>query len=97
MLAEAEVTIVNKRGLHARAAAKFVKTATAYAAKITVVKCEGKEYGDCKQAEGSEILDLLMLGADIGSKLHLKAEGEQAKEGIAALCGLVEDKFGEEE
>lgn len=95
--AEAIVEIVNKKGLHARATAKFVKIASAYDAKIIVVKKGADGASDSAPVEGVDILDLLMLGADIGSKLHISANGAQSAEAVAVLCQLVAEKFGEEE
>jgi phosphocarrier protein len=95
--AEAIVEIVNKKGLHARATAKFVKIASAYDAKIIVVNKGADGASDSAPVEGVDILDLLMLGADIGSKLHISATGAQSVEAIDALRQLVAEKFGEEE
>jgi phosphocarrier protein HPr len=89
------VEICNKRGLHARAAAKFVKTVAAHEAAVTVCKhCEAEEV---PSVSGSSILGLMMLGADQGSVLILTAEGPQASEVIAALKELIENQFGEGE
>lgn len=83
------VTIVNERGLHARAAAKFVKLAGAYDAEITVVK-NGTE------VPGSSILGLMMLAAPPGCELELRARGPAAAAAIGALSELVEKKFDED-
>jgi phosphocarrier protein HPr len=91
------VEIVNKKGLHARAAAKFVKVVAGYEAAVTVVKKSQNGEGDSPAVTGSSILGLMMLGADPGSKLHLAAAGKQANEVIAALRELVENRFGEAE
>ncbi len=99
MTATAETTaqIINKKGLHARAAAKFVKTVAAFSAKVTVVKKGDINAADSEAIDGGDILDLLMLGADPTSKLYITAEGEQAQEVINALQQLIDDKFGEGE
>jgi len=93
MQASVTVEIVNKKGLHARAAAKFVKVVTSFEASITVAKIGGEDTA----VGGSSILGLLMLGADPGSKLLITANGAQAQEVVAALKELIENKFGEAE
>jgi len=94
---EAIVEITNKKGLHARAAAKFVKTVANYNAVVNVCKKGADGAEDSSPVVGSSILGLMMLGADPGSKLHITAEGEQAAEALAALKELLENKFGEGE
>jgi phosphocarrier protein HPr len=84
------VTIVNRRGLHARAAAKFVKTAERFEAEVKVTR-------DDLTVTGTSILGLMMLAAGIGSTLTLAAEGVDARAALEALCGLVEDGFGEDD
>ena len=91
------VEIVNKKGLHARAAAKFVKTVTSYIAQVTVVKLGQNGEEDSPPVTGGSILGLMMFGADKGSKLLIEAVGDQEKEMLAALKDLVEGKFGESE
>jgi phosphocarrier protein HPr len=93
---EATVEIVNKKGLHARAAAKFVKIVATYNAKVQVTKLGGD--GEEEPAvNGGSILGLMMLGADPGTKLHVVAEGKQADAVLTALKTLVAKKFGEGE
>jgi phosphocarrier protein len=87
--ATAVVTIVNQRGLHARAAAKFVKLAGAFDAEVTVVR-NGTE------VPGSSILGLMMLAAAPGCELELRARGPAALAAIGALRELVEKKFDED-
>ncbi len=82
------VTIVNERGLHARAAARFVKLAGAYDAEITVIK-NGTE------VSGASILGLMMLAAAPGCELELRARGPAAAAALGALSELVENKFDE--
>jgi len=86
----AVVTIVNRRGLHARAAAKFCAVAGAYDAAVRVVK-------DDITVGGRSIMGLLMLGAGAGSTVKIVATGLQASEVADALVRLVADKFGEGE
>jgi phosphocarrier protein HPr len=83
------LAITNKRGLHARAAAKFVRTAGQFDAAIRV-SFKGQE------VSGLSIMGLMMLAAGIGSSIELSCSGRQAAEAMAALSGLVEGKFGEE-
>ena len=91
------VEITNRKGLHARAAAKFVKVVGGYSAAITVKKITSGNEEDMPSVVGSSILGLLMLGADPGSKLYISAEGNEAQDVINALKELVENKFGEAE
>ena len=83
-----EVTIVNPRGLHARAAARFVKAAGAYAAEITVGR-------DGTTVPATSMLGLMMLAAGPGAVLTLAAEGADAESALAALAELVAGGFGE--
>ncbi len=85
-----EVTIVNKRGLHARASAKFV---TAVAA---MDGCEVRVARDGHSAAGGSILGLMMLGAAKGDTVELSVRGAQAEERLAELVALVEGGFGED-
>ena len=81
--------IANKRGLHARAAAKFVRTAGQFDSMIRV-SFKGQD------VSGLSIMGLMMLAAGIGSEIELSCSGRQAAEAMAALSALVEGKFGEE-
>lgn len=84
-----ELIIINKRGLHARASAKFVQTVEAYDAEITVSK-DGMTVG------GTSIMGLMMLAASTGCTVFVTASGVQAEEALNALDALVRGKFGEE-
>ena len=84
-----ELLIINKRGLHARASAKFVQTVEAYDAAITVSK-DGTTVG------GNSIMGLMMLAASPGCSVLVTASGNQAAEALEALDQLVANKFGEE-
>ncbi len=86
---EARVTIVNRKGLHARASAKFVRLAEEFNANVTVVR-DGQSVG------GTSIMGLMMLAAGPGSQLHIIAEGPEGPEALEALVTLVETGFGEE-
>ena len=83
------LAIANKRGLHARAAAKFVRTAGQFDATIKV-SFKGQE------VSGFSIMGLMMLAAGIGSSIEVICSGRQAGEALAALSALVEGKFGED-
>jgi phosphocarrier protein len=84
----AEVTIVNRRGLHARAAAKFVKVAEQFAADVEVRK-------DDMSVCGTSIMGLMVLAAALGSQLEIRASGREAQAALAALVALVERGFDE--
>ena len=84
------VMITNRRGLHARAAAKFVKIAAQYESEILV------ERGDM-QVDGASIMDLMMLVASEGSRITISARGVDAEAAAGALRELVERKFDEAE
>jgi len=85
---ERTVQIVNKAGLHARPAAEIVKLAAKYASDITVVRDE-------LEVNGKSIMGVMMLAAECGSTLQLKAEGPDAKEALDALEKLIQGRFGE--
>lgn len=85
----ATVTIRNRKGLHARASAKFVKCAESFQATVRVTR-DGQTVG------GSSIMGLMMLAAGPGSSIDIEAEGAQAPEAIEALVALVESGFGED-
>lgn len=86
---ERTVAITNKRGLHARASAKFVTLASGFDANVEVVK-EGNRV--C----GTSIMGLMMLGAGIGDTITITATGLGAAEAVISLASLVENKFGED-
>ena len=85
-----EIPIINKRGLHARASAKFVQTVEKFDAEVTVERA-GESVG------GNSIMGLMMLAAGIGTSINVTATGPQAAEVVDALDALVSSKFGEEE
>ena len=82
-------TIVNKRGLHARASAKFVETVARYQSEVTVKK-------DDTEVSGRSIMGLMMLGASVGTSVELTAVGADAEEVIAALVKLIGARFYED-
>lgn len=85
-----QVRISNKRGLHARASAKFVTLASGLPAQITVSK------DGTGPVTGTSIMGLMMLGAAMGDHITISAAGPEAHDSLSKLIGLVEDKFGEE-
>ncbi|MCX5494926.1 HPr family phosphocarrier protein [Kaistia dalseonensis] len=85
-----DLPIINRRGLHARASAKFVQCADAFNAEITVSK-------DQNTVGGTSIMGLMMLAAGIGSSIRVTATGPEAEAALAAIAKLVGDRFGEEE
>jgi phosphocarrier protein HPr len=86
---ERTVVIQNKFGLHARPAAEFVKAAHRFSADIWVRKDE-------LEVNGKSIMGMMMLAAERGSEIVIRASGSDAEEAIAALCEMVTGRFGEE-
>ena len=89
-MAERTVEIVNERGLHARASAKFVKMAAGFDAEVTVTRD-----GACVDARS--IMGLMMLAAGTGSSIEIEAEGPEAEPALDALVALVSNRFDEDE
>ena len=89
-VAERRVMVLNKLGMHARAAAKLVKLAAAFDSDITLTKAE-------KTADAGSILAVMMLAAAQGSELRLRARGADAERAADAVCRLFADFFGEGE
>lgn len=85
-----QVTIINKLGLHARAAAKFVRSASGFECDIEVMRG-----GQC--VNGKSIMGVMMLAASQGTTLEIMADGRDEREAIDALAKLINDRFGEEE
>ncbi|PYQ50263.1 MAG: HPr family phosphocarrier protein [Acidobacteria bacterium] len=84
-----EVRIVNRLGLHARAAARFVHTANRFRSRITVAR-------DGRTMDGKSILGILLLAASQGTRLLVSAESEDEAPAVEALSALVDGGFGEE-
>ena len=82
------ITIVNRRGLHARASARFVKCAESFDAEVRVTK-DGQTVG------GTSIMGLMTLAAAPGCTIDLEAEGPEADQALAALAKLIDEGFGE--
>lgn len=87
--ASREITVVNARGLHARAAARFVSSIRDLDAQVLVRK-------DDNEVSGHSIMGLMTLAAKQGSVLHISATGADAEAAVSALAALVENRFGEE-
>jgi phosphocarrier protein len=88
-MVEQTVTIQNRLGLHARACSVFVKQAAKYASHIVVAR-------DGLEVNGKSILGVMMLAAERGAEILLRAEGPDETEALAGLVKVVNDKFGEE-
>lgn len=88
-MASRTVDVLNKRGLHARASAKFVTLASELGAAVEVEK-------DGSRVCGTSIMGLMMLGAAMGDQITISAVGDGAEDAVTRLAALVEGKFGEE-
>jgi phosphocarrier protein HPr len=84
-----EVAITNRRGLHARASAKFVTMASSFDAEVMVSH-------DGSSVTGTSIMGLMMLAAAMGDSISISATGPEAEAAVSKLAGLVLDKFGED-
>ena len=83
-----QLTIINKLGLHARAAAKFVACTTAFSSRIQTGKSG-------QLVDGKSIMSVMMLAAGMGSEVELEVEGPDEQAAARAIVGLVNEKFGE--
>jgi len=88
MIMERSVKIVNKNGLHARPAAELVKTASRFQSEITMVR-------DDLEVNGKSIMGVMMLAAECGAELLVRADGPDAEQAVSAIADLVARKFGE--
>lgn len=86
----AQVTLVNRLGLHARAAAKLVNLAKTYSSRVSLAK-------DSNPVDGKSIMNVLLLAAPVDTVLKLEVEGEDEQEAFDAIVALIEDRFGEDE
>ncbi|MEE4191264.1 MAG: HPr family phosphocarrier protein [Halieaceae bacterium] len=85
-----KITIINKLGLHARAAAKFVSCASTFSSTIQVGQAG-------KLVDGKSIMSVMMLAAGKGTELELQVEGKDEEEALAAITQLIENRFDEGE
>jgi phosphocarrier protein len=88
MMVEREVTIVNRNGLHARPAAEIVKLASKFKSDITMIR-------EDLEVNGKSIMGVMMLAAEYGSTLTVRASGEDSQQAVDAIAELVARKFGE--
>ena len=89
-MAKRELTIVNKLGLHARAAAKLVSMASGFASEITIRRGE-------QEVNAKSIMGVMMLAAAKGAKIEVHAKGDDAEDAVTHIANLVSDRFGEPE
>lgn len=89
-MVEITITIINKLGLHARAAAKLVSTCSAYGCVIRAGK-------DAKMVDAKSIMSVMMLAASKGTELHLQFEGNDELQAMDAVTALINARFGEDE
>ena len=87
-MAERHVQIVNRNGLHARPAAEIVKAASKFKSDITIAR-------DDLEVNGKSIMGVMMLAAEFGSTIQLRASGPDEEQALAALESLIANKFGE--
>ncbi len=98
VMSVARATICNKKGLHARAAAKLVNMAAGFDARVEIVRLpRAGETGPEVAAGATSILSLLMLGGEIGSDIEIRGEGARAEEAVAAIAALIARRFDEDE
>ncbi|HJU69369.1 MAG TPA: HPr family phosphocarrier protein [Gemmatimonadaceae bacterium] len=88
MMIERAVQIVNRNGLHARPAAEVVKTAAKFKSEITIVR-------DDLEVNGKSIMGVMMLAAEFGATLTVRANGPDAQQAVDAIAELIAQKFGE--
>lgn len=89
-MANRQIEIINKLGLHARAAAKFVQTTSRFASEINI-------HYNGKDVSGKSIMGVMMLAAGKGSEIIISAEGTDEEEALNSIESLINDRFGEDE
>ena len=87
-MVERSVEVVNKNGIHARPAAEIVKVAGRFKSQITLAR-------EDLEVNGKSIMGVMMLAAECGAQVHLRAEGPDATEAVEAISTLIANKFGE--
>lgn len=87
---EESITIINKLGLHARAAGKLVETTSRFSCDITIEK-------DGRNVDGKSIMAMMMLAAGKGTEIRVKTNGDDESEAIKAIIALINHRFGEDE
>ena len=93
-MVEATLSIVNKLGLHARAAGKLVNLTKTFSSQVTVSRADD-ESGEA--VDGKSIMAVMLLAAPLGSELKVQVSGEDEEAAMAAIAKLIADRFGEEE
>jgi phosphocarrier protein len=97
---EATLTIINRLGLHARAAAKLVNLAKTFSSEITLSKVAQRKSAQsmgADQVDGKSIMSVMLLAAPVGTDIELRVEGTDEAEALLAICALINNRFGEEE
>ncbi|MGB0662928.1 MAG: HPr family phosphocarrier protein [Pontibacterium sp.] len=89
-MAQKTLTICNKLGLHARAAAKFVETANRFSSEVNLIK-------DGRSVNGKSIMSVMMLAATMGTEVTIEANGKDAEQALDAIATLINNKFDEGE
>ena len=89
-LVQKEITILNRLGLHARPAAQFVKLAAKYKADVFLIR-------NGMRINAKSIMGVMMLAASRGTEIQLLVDGPDEKDAMAAICDLINDRFGESE
>ncbi|MFY0655183.1 MAG: HPr family phosphocarrier protein [Neptunomonas phycophila] len=87
---EKKITIINKLGLHARAAAKLINTTSSFSCDVRLEK-------DDREVDGKSIMSVMMLAASRGTELTVKTQGEDQDEALSAIEALINNRFDEEE
>ena len=87
---EESIVIINKLGLHARAAGKLIETTTRFSCDITIEK-------DGRNVDGKSIMAMMMLAAGKGTEISIKTNGDDEKDAIEAIIELINNRFGEDE
>jgi phosphocarrier protein HPr len=88
-MVEREIKVVNALGIHARPASKIVQIANSFRSKISLIK-------DTTNADAKSILHVMMLGANFGSAVRIKASGDDEKQAVEAIAALFDRKFDED-
>ena len=96
MAAERTLMIVNKLGLHARAAAKLVQTAAKFKSEVKIARVDAGAPPSASEVNAKSIMGVLMLAAAKGTTVKISAKGEDEQAAVDALVQLIEAKFGEE-
>ena len=91
---EATLTIVNRLGLHARAAGKLVNLTKTFSSEVSLAR-QHEEIEQVEQVDGKSIMAVMLLAAPVGSRIQLRVEGDDADEAVTAITELINNGFGE--